>query len=170
MDALKAIMTRRSVRRFNSAPVSEEVLETILQAGMSAPSAVNQQPWHFVVINDRSLLDKIPTVHEYAAMCRQAAAAIILCMDAAQETYRENWVQDMSAAAENILLAVRALGLGAVWVGVYPEQVRMQGIKKLLNLPDSVTPFALIPLGHTDVPQCEIKERYKKERIHHNKW
>jgi nitroreductase len=170
MDALQAILTRRSVRRFNPQPISDDVVDSILHAAMSAPSAVNEQPWHFLVINERKLLDKIADVHPHATMCTQAAAVIIPCIDTAQENYRDFWVQDMAAATENTLLAARSLGLGSVWVGVYPDEDRMKGIRQLFNLRDSVVPFAIIPLGYTDVPQEEMKERFKKERIHLNKW
>lgn len=171
MEALKAIMTRRSVRRFNSQQnIKEEDVEKILHAAMSAPSATNQQPWHFVVIDDRALLDKVVAVHPNAQMCKQAPLAIMLCIDAAQEKYRDFWVQDMAAATQNILLAVRDLGLGAVWVGIYPNDERVQKFKNLFGLPESIIPFAIIPIGHTDVKQEEAPERFKQERVHRNKW
>jgi len=171
MDALKAIMTRRSVRKFDvKKPISKDVVEKILHAGMSAPSAVNQQPWHFLVIDERALLDKLATVHPHAAMCLQASLAIILCVDESMGPYRPFWVEDMSAATQNVLLAVRACELGAVWVGVYPNCERVHGLQKLFDLPKSVVPFSLIPIGYTDVAQHEVLERIKKERVHHNKW
>lgn len=171
MDALKAIMTRRSARKFDiKKPIPKDVVEKILHAAMSAPSAVNEQPWHFLVIDDRNLLDKIPTAHPHAAMCLEAPLAIILCIDTAQEKYRDFWVQDMAAATQNILLASRDLELGAVWTGVYPNDERIQAVQKLFVLPSTVIPFAIIPIGYTDVAQREAPERIKKERIHHNKW
>lgn len=170
MEALKTILTRRSVRSFTSQLIDDEIIENILQAAMSAPSASNEQPWHFMVIRDRKLLDKIPEVHQHSMMCAQAPLAIIPCVDMAQEKYRDFWVQDMSAAAENILLAVRALGLGAVWLGVYPNKDRNNGLRKLLNLPESVVPFCIIPIGYTTAQQTEATERYKKDRVHYDKW
>lgn len=170
MDALKVLLTRRSVRRFTSQSVSDETIDKIMHAAMSAPSAANEQPWHFLVIDDRKILDKIPSIHPHALMCQQAPAAIIVCIDTAQEKYREFWPQDLANASQNILLAISALGLGGVWVGVHPNKERIQDIKDLLDLPESVIPFNIIPFGYSDVTQQEAKERYKKERIHKNKW
>lgn len=170
MDALKAILTRRSCRRFTAQPVSESVVENILRAAMSAPSAVNEQPWHFIVVNERAMLDKIPSIHPHAMMCNQAAVAIVPCIDLETEKYKDYWVQDMSAATENILLAARALGLGAVWLGVYPNKDRMSGIRKIFDIPELVVPFCVVPIGYSDVPQIEDKDRIKKERIYYNKW
>jgi nitroreductase len=170
MEALKAILTRRSVRRFSDKPVSQENLETILRAAMAAPSATNEQPWHFLVITDRPLICKITEIHQHAAMCYQASAAIIPCINLAEKEYRDFWVEDMSAATQNILLAVRALDMAAVWVGIYPNEGRVNEFRKLFKLPPSVIPFALIPIGHSDVVQKEELDRFKKERIHWHKW
>lgn len=170
MNALEAIFTRRSVRKFNHQEISQENIETLLKAAMSAPSAHNQQPWQFLVINDRKILDKIPTVHEYAQMCLQAQAAVITCVDLNSYKYDDPfWVQDMAAATQNILLATRALKLGAVWVGVYPNEQRIKAISKLFELPPKVIPFNIIPIGHTDVLQNEV-DRFRKEKVHYNKW
>lgn len=170
MEALKAILTRRSVRSFTSQIIDDSTIETILQAAMSAPSAVNEQPWHFLVIRDRKILDKIPEVHQHSMMCMQAPLAIVPCIDTAQEKYRDYWVQDMAAATQNILLAVRALGLGAVWLGVYPNKERNHGLRKLFNLPESVIPFCIIPIGATTAQQTEAPERFNKDRIHFDRW
>lgn len=170
MEALKAILSRRSVRSFTSQIVDDSMIENILQAAMSAPSAANEQPWHFLVIKNRKILDKIPEVHPHSMMCAQAPLAIVPCVDTAQEKYRDFWVQDMAAATENILLAVRALNLGAVWLGCYPNKDRNQGLRKLFGLPESVIPFCIIPIGHTTAHQTEVLERYKKERIHQDQW
>jgi len=169
-NLLKVIMSRRSIRRFTAKPVSKDVVDKILKAAMSAPSATNEQPWHFIVIDQRVILDKIAAVHQYAAACRQAQLAIMLCVDLAQGEYRGFWTQDMSAATQNILLAVRVLGLGAVWLGIYPNNERVKALNELFGLPASVIPFALIPIGHTDIIQREDPERFRVERIHYNKW
>lgn len=169
MDLLEAIHTRRSIRAFTDAPVSEADLETMLRAAMAAPSAGNEQPWHFVVITDRATLDAIPGVHPYAAMCKTAGAAIVVAAEHALEKYPGNWVLDCAAAVQNLLLAARGLGIGTVWCGVYPQTDRMAGLAGLLSLPDGVSAHALVVLGH---PAQAFKrvERFKPERIHRNAW
>ena len=170
MNTLETIFTRRSVRKFNNKEISQENIETLLKAAMSAPSARNEQPWQFLVINDRKILDKIPSVHEYAQMCLQAQAAIITCANLSAYKYDDTfWVQDMSAATQNILLAVRALDLGAVWVGVYPNEQRINAVSKLFELPAKVIPFSIIPIGYTDALQKEV-DRFQNDKVHYNKW
>jgi len=166
---MKSILTRRSIRRFTSQPVSDEIIREFLQAAMSAPSAGNEQPWEFVVITDRKILDQIPKIHPYAQMCGEAPAAILVCGDMTRESHQGFWVQDCSAATENILIAVNDKGLGAVWVGVYPREDRVEGLRKLIGLPAHIIPFALIPVGYP----AEIKpppSRFDPARVHKNKW
>lgn len=168
---IENIMTRASVRRFTDRPVSADTLETIVKAGMAAPTAVNKQPWEFVVVTDRTLLDSLAAHHPYSNLTT-ATAAIIVCgnMDKALDGLgREYWVQDCSAASENILLAAHALGLGAVWCGVYPMPERIQPIKETLGLPESVTPLNLISMGYPAVDP-EPKDKWNPEAVHYNKW
>lgn len=169
MELFEALHTRRSIRAFTDQPVSESDLQTILRAAMDAPSAVNAQPWHFVVITDRAILDAIPDIHPHAAMCRTAQAAIVSVAELALEKSPGNWMVDCSAAVQNILLAARGLGLGTVWCGLYPRQERMVPMAALLRLPEGCLPHALVPLGH---PAQEFKrvDRFKPERIHRNGW
>lgn len=169
MDALHAIHTRRSIRKFTGEPVTEEQLETLLKAAMTAPSAGHAMPWWFVVATDRAVLDAVPDFHPYAAMCRQAPAAILVCGDPTLEKYSGFWVQDCSAAVENLLLAARALELGAVWTGIYPDEARMRGARALFGVPEHVVPLALVPVGPTDQPSV-AKERYNPARVHRDKW
>ncbi len=169
MDAMEAIFSRRSIRKFTSEKVSEQVIEELLKAGMAAPSAGNQQPWQFVVIDDRKILDQIPTVHPYSAMLKEANVAILVCGDLKAEKHKGYWVQDCSAAIQNILIAVEALGLGAVWLGVYPREDRVAGIQKLLGLPEHVVPLSLIPVGYKG-EQKPPANRYDASRVHHNGW
>jgi nitroreductase len=166
---MKAIFTRRSIRRYTPEPVSAEAIREILKAAMSAPSAGNEQPWEFIVITDRSLLDEIPRFHPNAQMVKEASAAILVCGNLHRETHQGFWVQDCSAAVENILLAVTQKGLGAVWVGIYPRGERVEGMRKLFNLPDFVMPFALVPLGYP-AEEKPPSERFDSSRIHDNKW
>jgi nitroreductase len=169
MDAMQALLTRRSIRRYARRPVAEELVTAVLRAGMQAPSAGNQQPWHFVVITDPETRQAIPRFHPYADMLPEAPVAVLVCGDPSLERYPGYWVQDCSAAAENILLAAHALGLGAVWVGLYPKADRTAAMQKLLGLPEQVIPLALIPLGHPAQP-VPPEDRFKAGRIHRERW
>jgi len=169
MDALEAILTRRSVRDYTNGRVSENDIHQLLGAAMSSPSAGNQQPWQFVVIDDRQMLDAIPNVHPYANMLRKAPLAILVCGDLNQEKHEGFWVQDCAACAQNILLAARALNLGAVWLGVYPREDRVDGLRKLLDLPEQIIPLCVISIGHPATDQGPAN-RYDERRIHRNRW
>ena len=169
MEAYEAVLSRRSIRKFHSDRVSEEIVDKLLAAGMNAPSAGNQQPWHFIVIDDREILNKIPEFHQYSQMLKHAPLAICVCGDLAKQIHEGYWIQDCSAATENILIAAHALGLGAVWLGIHPRKKRIEGLKELLNIPDSVEPLSLISLGQPDEEKPPA-ERYLQERIHRNGW
>ncbi|MEK6731479.1 MAG: nitroreductase family protein [Pseudomonadota bacterium] len=171
MDALETILTRRSTRRFSNEPISDETIQTLLNAGMSAPSACNQQPWHFIVVKDRALLDKIAEMHPCAKMCTQAPLAIIPCADPDLQTKigKDFWIQDLSAATQNILLTARALELGAVWCGVHPRKEHEKNIHAIFQIPKNIIPFAVIAIGYTDVKQVPV-DRYKTDRVHANMW
>ncbi len=168
MDVYEAISTRRSVRSFRDEPVGDEVIERLLRAAMLAPSAGNQQPWNFFVVKDRAKLDKIPTFHPYCKMIHQAGVAIVVCGDPTGRKWPDLWPQDCSAAVQNLLLAARAEGLGAVWTGVYPFEERMAGCRQLLNIPERIYPFAVVPLGYPKDPEAAFKEkdRYKQELVY----
>jgi len=169
MEAIDALLTRRSVRSYRPEPVSEADTETLLRAAMAAPSAGNQQPWHFVVIRDRALLDAIRRFHPYAQMLREAPLAILVCGDLTREMHPGYWVLDCSAATQNILLATHARGLGAVWLGIYPRPDRMAGVRELIGLPDSIQPLALVAVGHpAETPPPA--DRYDPARLHHDRW
>lgn len=169
MDAMDAILTRRSIRKYTEAAVPGDLIEEILEAAMAAPSAGNEQPWHFVVINDRELLDAIPKFHPHSKMLKQAAAAVAVCGDMTLEKHKGYWVQDCSAATQNLLLAAHALGLGAVWLGVFPREERVAGLKKLLGLPEEVVPLALVSIGYPAEKKGRA-DRFKEERIRYNGW
>jgi nitroreductase len=169
MDAIECIFTRRSIRKFERKPIPKEMIDQILQAAMMAPSAGNQQPWHFVVIDDRALLDAIPSIHPYAAMTAESPVAILVCGDLTVEKHKGFWVQDCSAAIENLLLAAHALGLGAVWTAIHPKQDRAEGFRKLITLPETVIPLALVPVGYPAQKAGRV-DRYLPARVHHNVW
>jgi nitroreductase len=169
MDAFDAILTRRSIRKYKKKTISDEILQNLLQAAFSAPSAGNQQPWHFVILDDRKILNVIHTFHPSAKMLTEADKAILVCGDLHLEKFKGYWMIDCAAATENILLAAHSLGLGACWLGIYPREGRVAGMRKLLQLPTHIIPFALISLGYP----AEIKareERYNTSQIHQNKW
>jgi len=167
---MKAIFTRRSIRRYTDQPVSQEAVLQLLEAAMAAPSAGDSRPWHFVVITDRQLLDKVPSFHAYARMITEAPMAILVCGDQAQAKFdAAYWVQDCSAATQNILLAAEAMGLGSVWLGVYPLEERMAGLRDLLGIPEHITPFALLPVGHPGEEKPPA-ERYDADRVHYDRW
>src|SRR5512144_358557 len=147
MDAMEVILSRRSIRQYMPKAVPESLVTELLKAAMSAPSAGNEQPWHFVGLRDRAILDAIPKFHPYSAMVKQASVAIVVCGDLTREKFKGFWVQDCSAATENLLLAATARGLGAVWTALYPMEERVAGVRKLLELPEHVVPLSLVPLG-----------------------
>lgn len=171
MTPIENIMTRASVRRFTNQPISKDTLETVLKAGMAAPSAVNKQPWEFVVVTDRAVLDKLMEAHPYSNL-KTATAAIIVCGNmqrTLEGVEREYWVQDCSAASENILLAAHALGLGAVWCGVYPMTERIEPIKAVLGLPSNITPLNIIAMGYP-ANDPTPKDKWDTAKVHYQKW
>ncbi len=169
MDALEAIHTRRSIRQYEERPVPAEMVERVLAAAMMAPSARNAQPWHFVVIDDRATLDRIAEINPNAEMTRRARLAILVCGDLSLELSAGYWVIDCAAATENMLLAAHALGLGAVWTGIYPRQERMEGIGNLAGLPRNVKAHSLIVIGYPAEHRAS-EGRYRPERVHRNRW
>jgi nitroreductase len=169
MELIEALATRRSVRQFQDRPVPEENVAAIIAAAMTAPSAGNQQPWHFVVISDREKLNQIPSFHPHSGMVAQAPVAILVCGDPQGAPWPDFWTQDCSAAVQNLLLAARDLGLGTVWAGVYPVEERMAGFRRLFAVPEQVYPFALIPVGWPKLPFAAAN-RFKPERIHAETW
>jgi nitroreductase len=169
MDAMEALLTRRSIRTFLSRKIPDKLLQDLLEAAMAAPSASNRRPWHFVVIDDREILDEVPRFHPYARMLREAPVAILICSDPGIEPQESFQIQDGSAAAENLLLAAHAGGLGGVWLGIHPIEERVAGMRRLLNLPEAILPLALLALGYS--PQKgERTDRYQASRIHRNRW
>jgi nitroreductase len=169
MDTLEAIHARRSVRRYEDRPVSEELIQKLLSAAMSAPSARNAQPWQFVVIDDRQKLAEIARINPNALMCRAAPLGILVCGDLGLEKSAGYWVVDCSAAVQNMLLAAHALGLGAVWTGVYPREERMEGLRRLVELPENVIPHSLVVLGHP-AENPSPQDHFHPDRVHRNRW
>ena len=169
MDTFDAIFSRRSVRQYTSKVVPDTMVTELLKAAMAAPSAGNEQPWQFIVIRDRAILDEVPKFHPYSAMVKHASVAILVCGDLTLEKYKGCWVQDCSAATENLLLAATAKGLGAVWTAVYPMEDRVAGMRNLLNLPDHIIPLSLVPVGYPASPPSPA-DRFNAERIRRERW
>jgi nitroreductase len=136
---------------------------------MSAPSANNKRPWHYILIRERDNLDKMAEFHRHGKMLKQSQAAILVCGDEKLAGYHEHMILDCSAATENILLAAHALGLGAVWVGIYPWEDRMEFFRGLLRIPPNIKPISLAALGHPAEERSETNT-YRADRIHNEYW
>lgn len=171
-DAIANIMARKSVRSYTCQPIEKGKIDTLLRAAMSAPTAVNKQPWAFVVVDDAAQLDTLSAHLPYAKMTAEAPLAIVVCGDLTKTLQGNDdpyWALDCSAATENLLLAAEAMGLGAVWTAVYPEEERMETVSKILGLPEYILPFNVIPIGYPAHPE-KPKDKFKAENIHYNKW
>lgn len=166
METIEIIHKRRSIRKFNSLPVSEEEIQTILSAGMTAPSAMNKQPWRFIVITDEAVKKEIVKISKYAQMALQAPVSILVCGDE-DVSFSDYWRVDCSACIQNMLLASCALNIGSVWTGIDDEMAG--GYAKYFNLPKNIKPHSLIVFGHSDLP-FEVKDYFDKSKIHNNKW
>jgi nitroreductase len=169
MDALEALMTRRSVRAYTDEPVSDDQVRKILAAGMQAPSASNRQPWHFVVLRQRERLNALAEVLPFGKMLMQAPLGIVVCADGGLQPLAGYWAQDCAAATQNILLACHALGLGAVWIGVYPRDERVAALRKLLSLPATLTSLCAIAIGWPAEHPAPV-DRFLPDRIHKEQW
>ncbi len=171
-DALSTIMTRTSVREYTGQAVTDQQVETMLRAAMAAPTAVNRQPWAFVVIKDRNKLNALADSIGSMKMAAKAQVAIAVCGDmtrALDGAGHDFWIQDVSAATENLLLAAHAQGLGAVWCGVYPSPERVATVSDLLGLPDEIVPLAIVPVGYPEGTPTP-KEKWDSTKVHVDKW
>lgn len=165
MDTIKAMMTRRSIRAFKDTPVTDEQIQTLLEAAMNAPSAGDGRPWSFVVTTDRAKLDALAdSVDEGNDMFKQAQAAILICLDKSLEGFEGFGEQDCSCAAQNLQLAAHDMGLGTVWIAIINVPPRTAGCHEILGVPENLTPFALFPLG---VPSEELgpEARYDETKV-----
>lgn len=172
MEALEALQTRRSVRKYEKREVSDEVVQHLLSAAMNAPSAANQQPWEFIVITDRVMLETIPLFSPFAGMVAHAPLGILICGDTRNLAAPGFWVQDCAAATQNLLIAAHALGLGAVWTGVYAMNLtdgRVTGFIKHCQLPEGVVPLAFVIIGYPAEAPLQ-QNRYTSRKIHANVW
>lgn len=168
---LDNIHARKSVRQFTSEEVSENQIEVMLRAAMAAPSAVNQQPWRFIVVTGRERLDNLSEGLPYAKMLKQATLAIVVCGETTWRNGQDNpyWSQDCSAATQNLLLAAESLGLGAVWTAVYPDRDRVVWVTTTLEIPNGVLPLCVVPIGYP-AGDTQPRDKWKPENIHYDKW
>ena len=165
------LLTRRSVRKFESGKeISRQDIDDILKIAMYAPSGHNNQPWEFVVVNDKNMFGKIAELHPYAGFIEDASLAVFVCGNLNEQHAPDYWVGDTAAASENLLLACHAKGLGACWCGVYPQEDRVEKFKKLLGLPEYITPLNLIVIGYPDFQPSQPNDRFKPNKVHYNHW
>ncbi|MBN1356692.1 nitroreductase family protein [bacterium] len=165
--SLEAIFKRRSIRKFKPNPVEPEKIRHLLEAAMAAPSANNRQPWHFVVVTGRETLNRLAQAHPYGKMLSEATLAIAVCGD--PEISEAYWIQDCSAATENILIAAAALGLGSVWLGCTPRRDRDAAVRNVLGIPENRPVLSLIAIGHPDEHK-ESRTQYDEKKVHRESW
>lgn len=156
------IFARRSIRAYTDEPLIDEEIDLLLKAAMAAPSASNIKPWHFVVIRDPARLQALADLHPHGKMLARAALAVAVCGVPGESRY---WVQDCSAATENLLLAATALGLGAVWLGVHPRPEREGPIGEALGVPAGVGVLCLIAIGNP-AEEKPARTQYDPARVH----
>lgn len=168
---LDTIFSRRSIRKYQDREVPDEMINDLLEAAMAAPSAVAKDPWHFIVVKRRETLDTIAATLPNTKMLSQASAAFIVCGDInkAHIQAESYMLQDLSAAVENILISANILGLGTCWLGLHPRPDRLAFIRELFGLPDNIIPMCGIALGWP-AERPEPRTRYRKERVHTEKW
>lgn len=169
METLKAILTRRSIRKYSEKNIPEEYYEVMLKAAMHAPSGRNRQPWHFILVTNREILKNLAAVSPSWKMLEEAASAIVVCGDLNLEDSKSFILQDCAAATQNILLSAHELGLGSVWLGVHPLEERLNPIIELLHIPDHVIPVSMVSVGNPNESR-EQPDRYDLERIHQDWW
>ena len=171
-NVIESMMTRTSIRKFKDQPVEAEKVETMLRAAMAAPTAMNRQPWHFVVVSDKQVLGELAGQGRRGDMLRNAPLAIIVCGDftkTGEGKGQEFWIQDTSAATENLLLAAHAQGLGAVWTAAWPMDERYKNIQKVLSMPETIVPLCTVVIGYPD-EQPTPKDKWKPENVSYNKY
>ena len=171
-QVINNIMTRVSVREFTGEKISDAQIDTLLRAAMAAPSAINKQPWAFIVVTDDDLIAKLGEALPYSRCSNHPACAIIPCGDLSKAIEGEMgafWINDVSAATENLLLAAHSMGLGAVWTGLHPDMNRAMMVQQMLGLPEHIIPLCVVPVG-IPAENPDVKDKYKPENIHYNGW
>jgi len=165
------IMKRASARDFTGGAVPKETLLRIVKAGMAAPSAMNVQPWEFILVTDRLKLDELCAELPYAKMLEKAGAAVVVCgLPGKNESASRHWNDDCAAASENILLAAHSLGLGAVWTAVNPDPQRLEVVRRLLGIPAEVVPLNVIPIGVIAGKAPPPKDKWNPAALRFDHW
>ena len=169
MELKEVLLKRRSVRKFTEEPVSDEMIEELLRAAMSGPSACNKKPWEFYVVTNESVLEELKAASKFSRY--SSKLAIVVCgnlKNALPMQLAEYWIQDCSAATENILLCATDLGLGAVWCGIYPQKRAEARMRKILGLSEKEIPLNLIFIGHP-AEEPEARDQYEEKKVHYIK-
>jgi nitroreductase len=169
METFHTIINRRSIRKYKFKKIEDEKINLLLKAAMYAPSAMNLQPWHFVVINSERVLNETVKSIPHAEMIKQSGNTILVCGDSSLEK-NESWlIQNCSAAVQNILLTAYDMQLGSCWIAVHGMTDVVNNVMKQFNLPSNIIPIALIALGYPD-EEVKAEDRFDKNKIHFNKW
>ena len=166
---LDVIRRRRSIRKYEDKPVPDELIDELLRSAMQAPSARNLQPWEFIVVKDRTILERIPEYHPYSSMVPHSGVAILVCGNTDLQQDPAYVAQDCSAAVQNLLLEAVNQGLGAVWLGVFPRKERMEGMSVLFRLPGNIIPVALISVGYP-AESPGLQDRFNSAKVHYDSW
>ncbi len=167
MDLIENIKTRRSIRTYTKQNIEKSQILLLLESAMYAPSAHNEQPWQFIVVDDTSILEKISWFHQWITMAKEAPVGILVCWDLNKDVAGGFWIQDCAAATQNILLTAHNLWLGTVWTGIYPQKDIIEKFSSFFKLPEHIVPFAFIPLGYP-AGEWRAGNRFKEEKIHWN--
>ena len=172
MDAYENILARRSIRKYTEQAISQEDIHKILEAGMAGPSCVNARDWSFLVVQDAGTLNKMADVNGRPAEPLRKAKLGILVLGDLERAFpraKDYWIVDGAIAAENMILAANALGIGSVWLGTWPQTDRVEGLRKLFDLPETVVPHSVLAFGYPDEAP-ERKGFYEGDRVHFEKW
>ncbi|MGL4913110.1 MAG: nitroreductase family protein [Romboutsia sp.] len=164
---MKSIMERRSIRKYAEDKVLIEDIKELLRAAMQAPSAGNSQPWEFIVVDDKEKLVEVTEVHKYSFMFPSASYGIVVCATPDKEIHKGYWPQDCAAAVENMLIKANDMGLGAVWLGVYPEEDRVVALRKIFEVDENVVPFAIVSVGYPN-EEKKFDDRYDEGKVFYN--
>ena len=177
MEAIEALMTRKSDRKFTKQNIGDEDIKTILKAGMSGPSCTNARDWIFLVVKNRDTLNRMADANgKYAQPLRTANAGILVCgdLDRAYKSAKDYWIIDGAIAAQNMIIAAHALGIGSVWLGTYPQMDRVSKQAELFGLPETAIPHSIIAFGYPDESETAIYKRnkidFEEDRVHYEKW
>ncbi len=165
-DMLDVMYSRRTVREFTDDDVDPEKVKALLKAAMAAPSAQDLRPWHFCVVHKRKMLEEMAKVHKYAYMLARAPLGIVVCGDT---QVSQHWVEDTCAATQNLLLAATALGLGGVWISLYPKKAHQKSVRDLLHIPDHIGVLCVVAVGHP-AEKKKIKTEFDENRVHQERW